>query len=96
MDPNIKPIINPSLKEQLALKQRLKQELQRMTQLDIIVPINEPTDWVSSLVAVEKPNGNLRIFLDPQNLNKAIKREHYRLPRATDIFQEMARAQYFT
>ena len=67
-----------------------------MTQLDIIVPINEPTDWVFSLVAVEKPSNNLRDFLDPRNLNKAIKREHYRLPIATDIFQEIAGAQYFT
>ena len=67
-----------------------------MTQLDIITPVNEPTDWVSALVVVEKPNGNRRVCLDPRNLNKAIKREHRRLPTATDVSQEMAIAQYFT
>ena len=55
MDPNIKPIIKPPCKVPFALK--LKQKLQWMTQLDIIVPVNESTDWVSSLVVVEKPNG---------------------------------------
>ena len=44
-----------------------------MNQLDIIVPVNEPIDWFSSLLVVEKPNGNLRVCLDPRNLNKAIK-----------------------
>ena len=29
----------------------------RMVKMKIITPIEEPTDWVSSLVIVEKPNG---------------------------------------
>ena len=39
----------------------------------------EPTDWVSSLVVTEKPNGKLRVCIDPQHLNKALKRSHYRI-----------------
>ena len=84
--------LNPPRKVPFALKQRLKYELQRMTQLDIIIPVNISTDWVSSRVEIEKSNGNLRVCLDPQNLNKAIEREHHRLLTATDIFQEMAGA----
>ena len=60
-----------------------------MTQFDIIVPVNEPTNWVSSLVMVEKPNENLRVCLDPRNINKANKRKHHRLSTTTGIFQEM-------
>ena len=66
-----------------------------MTQLDIIVPVNDALDWVSSLVMVKK-NNIMWVSLDPRNLNKAIKREHYHLPTVTDIFQEMAGTQYFT
>ena len=95
MDPNIKPIINPPRKEPFALKQKLKQKLKRMTHLDIVVPVNETTDWVSSLIVIEKPNDNLQVCLDLRNLNKAIKKEHLHLP-TTDIFREMAGAQYFT
>ena len=32
----------------------------------------EPTPWVSSLTYPKKPNGKLRICLDPKDLNKAI------------------------
>ena len=46
----------------------------------IIVKVNRPRDWVNSLVVREKPNGSLRVCLDPKDLNKAIKREHYPVP----------------
>ena len=35
--------------------------------------VNEPTDWVNSMVVREKPDGSLRICLDPKDLNKAIE-----------------------
>lgn len=96
MDPKIKPVINPPRNIPFALKKKLKEELKRMTELGVITPVTEPTEWVSSLVVVEKPNGSLRVCLDPRNLNKAIKREHYRLPTASDIIHEMAGAKFFT
>ena len=36
-----------------------------MVDLDKIDPVDELTDWVNGLVIVEKPNGKLRICLDP-------------------------------
>ena len=33
----------------------------------------------------EKPNGSLRICLDPKDLNKAIKQEHHPIPTLDDI-----------
>ncbi len=45
---------------------------------------------------MSKPNGDLRICLDPRPLNKAIKRQHHRLPTAEEILSEMAGAQYFS
>ena len=45
-----------------------------MVKQGIIVPVDEPTDLVNSLVVREKLNGSLRISLDPKDLNKAIKR----------------------
>ena len=62
-----------------------------MVDLDITEPIKKPTDWVNSLVIVEKPNGKLHIWLDPQPLNNAIKREHLHLSTAAEIFSQMCR-----
>ena len=66
-----------------------------MIKLDVIEPVSEPTEWVNSLVTVEKPNGKLRVCLDPRDLNKAVKRQHYILPTAEELFSEMAGARYF-
>lgn len=48
------------------------------------------------LVVVEKPNGRLRVCLDPRELNKAVKRQHFKLPTAEELFAEMAGASFFT
>ena len=52
----------------------------------IIQKVTEPTDWVSSLVIVKKPNSNkLRICIDPTDLNKAIKRPRFHLPTIEEV-----------
>ena len=67
-----------------------------MKKLDIIEPVNEPSDWVSSLVIVQKPNGSLRVCLDPSNLNQAIKRHYLQLPTTDEILSQLSGACYFT
>lgn len=44
-----------------------------MVEMKINHAVNEPTDWINNLVLAEKPNGSLRICIDPTELNKAIK-----------------------
>ncbi|GFX38203.1 transposon Ty3-I Gag-Pol polyprotein [Trichonephila clavipes] len=56
----------------------------RLEKEGIVSKVNKPTDWVQSLVIVEKPSGNLRLRLDPKHL-KVIKREHYQSPCSDDI-----------
>ena len=93
---NVKPVVTPVHKVPHALKPKLEKELKRMIDLDIIEPIKKPTDWVNCLVIVEKPNGKLRICLDPRPLNNAIKREHLHLLTAEEIFSQMSGACFFS
>ena len=67
-----------------------------MVKQGIIVPVDEPTDWVNSLVIREKPNGSLRICLDPKDLNKAIKREHYPVPTVDMVTNRLQGATLFS
>jgi len=67
--------IHSCCKVPFALQNPLKDELDRMENLEVIEKIDEPTEWVSSLVIVEKKNGKHRVCLDPRDLNRAIKRE---------------------
>ena len=39
-----------------------------------IKEVQEYTEWINSIVPVKKPNGSLRLCLDPKDLNKAVKR----------------------
>lgn len=77
---NAEPVIHPARKVPVALKKRLRDKLDSLIKEGIVRKIEEPTEWVNSLVIVEKPKGDLRLCIDPKDLNKAIQREHYRLP----------------
>ena len=81
LDPEVKPVVHAERKIPIALQKRLEKELQDMQKKGVIASVEEPTEWVSSLVVVEKrESGKLRICLDPRDLNRAIRREHYPLP----------------
>lgn len=56
IDPDATPVIHPPGKVPLALKTDLKKELDRLESLEILTPVTEPTQWVSSMVIVKKPN----------------------------------------
>jgi len=66
-------------------KEAMKTALDKMVADKIVTPVTEPTDWVSSVLAVPKKDGSVRICLDPKDLNTAIKRSHYPLPTVEDI-----------
>ena len=93
---NVPPVVTPVRKIPLALKSTLEKELKHMVDFDIIEPVQKPTNWVSRLLVVEKPNRKLQVCLDPRSLNKAIKREHLHLPTAKEIFSQMSGVSYFS
>ena len=72
----------------------MEKELKRMVDLDIIEPVDEPTECVHELVIVENPNGKLQICLDPRSFNQAIK--HHHLPITVELFSQMSGATYFS
>ena len=96
VDPSVPPTIAPSQRVPFAIKPKLKTELDRLTDIGVLVPVDEPTDWVSNLVIAAKESGDLRLCLDPQQLNKALKRERYPLPVIDDVLPSLARAKVFT
>ena len=96
VDTTVAPAIMPPHRMPLTLKDRLKDELTRLEKASVIITEEEPTDWVSSIVVTEKPNGKLRVCIDPQHLNKALKRSHYPLPVIEDILPELTNVKVFS
>ena len=85
-----KPTIDPARKVPLSLMPKLKETLDKMSKSGVISKVDGPTDWVNILVIVEKKDGTLRLCLDPKNLNKVIKREHYSAPTAETISNNLS------
>ena len=49
-----------------------------------LAKVMQPTDWVNSMV-VSSRGENIRNCLDPADLNKAFKHEHYPIPTVEEI-----------
>ena len=67
-----------------------------MEELDVVQKVDEPTDWVNSMVNIIKPNGRLRVCIDPHDLNKAIKQEYYPMKTIDEIIMRMPNAKAFS
>ena len=82
--PETKPIVNPPRKVQHPILNHLKDALDSLSKQGIIEPVTEPTEWVNSLVIVEKKLGDLLLCIDPRSLNQGIQCEHYPMRTVKD------------
>ena len=76
-------------------KEQIEKALQQMEDLKIITLVTIPTEWISSITYPRKPDGTLRICLDPRDLNKVKIREHYKAPTLKEISHKLAGATVF-
>lgn len=95
IDETVSPVVQPARRVPDKVKGLLKAELDKMEKDDIIEKQYDATEWVSSLVCVPKPNGKLRICLDPKPLNKAVKRPHHYTPTLNEILPKLKNCKYF-
>ena len=68
----------------------------RDEKLDIIEKVHGPPDWVSPIVITSKKNGDIRICVDMQRANEAIKRERHITPTDDDITSKLNGATVFS
>ena len=72
--PGAIPIVYSPRRVPDALRDSLKEDLDRMESMKVIrkLDINEASDWVHALVLVVKPNSKLCVCLDPHTLNSVL------------------------
>ena len=66
-------------------------ELQRLMRLGIITPVSEHTPWVNSIVPATKTNGEIRLCLDPKDLNENMERNPFYCRTVAEIQAELGR-----
>ncbi|KAL1277849.1 hypothetical protein QQF64_024522 [Cirrhinus molitorella] len=91
----IRPVVHAPRRIPVALRDRVIKELQRMEEMGVIAKQAEPTEWVNSMVTVVTAN-KIRICMDPKDLNKAIRREHYPVLTVEEVVSRMPNAKYFS
>ena len=106
VDHSVPPVIHPPRKIPVALLEPAREKLKEMEEDGIIVKEEEHTPWVSSMVVIDKRKANdkdtppfkdnVRICIDPRDLNKALKRPHYPVVTIEEVANRLSGAKIFT
>ena len=96
VDKTARPVQLATRRVPVALKDQLKHEIDRLTDLQIIIKVDSPTAWISASVVTTKKNGKIRLCIDPKPLNSALKRNVYPLPTIDDVLPLLHKARIFT
>ena len=95
IDPDAKGVVHPVRRQPVALKTKIVEKLNEMVKDGHIVKVDQPTEWVSSMVVVTRKD-KIRICIDQSDLNKAIKREHYPMRTIEEVISTMPGAKVFS
>ena len=101
LDPKAEPVVHAPRAVPVHLHKMFKDELDQMVELGVIVPVKEPTEWVNSIVLSKTTNDDgivtkLRVCLDPRDLNKWVKREHYYTKTVDEVVAQLHDAKFFS
>ena len=93
--PDCRPVFRPKRPVPYAALPLLEQELTRLEQSGVIVPVSYSA-WAAPIVVVKKANGTIRVCGDfSTGLNAALKTHCYPLPLPEDIFTMLNGGTYF-
>ena len=97
LKPDAKPhAISTPRRVPVPLFSKVKEELSRMEQMEIISKVDEPTEWCAGMVVVPKANGKVRICVDLTKLNESILREYHPLPSVDHTLAQLAGVTIFS
>ncbi|XP_048582219.1 uncharacterized protein K02A2.6-like [Nematostella vectensis] len=106
VDSAVTPVIHAPRKIPVSMLDPTQQKLREMEEDGIIVKEEEHTPWVSSMLVIDKRKGkekkspptkdNIRICIDPRDLNRALKRPHYPMATVEQVANKLTGAEIFS
>ena len=85
IDNEMPPVQNRPRKVANALKDDFQKNIDELEDQGVIAKVDTHTPWISNCLAVRKPNASVRVCIDPSDLNKAIRRNHFPLPTIDEV-----------
>ena len=80
IDESVKPDVQKLRPPPYGLMDKMEQKLEELVECDIIEPVEGPIPWVSPVLVVPKPSGDIRLCVDMRKANEAIVRERHPIP----------------
>ena len=105
IDSSVPPVVHPPRKIPIALLEPALEKLTEMEEDGIIIKEEEHTPWVSSMLVIDKrkvkeqntplSKNDVRICIDPRDLNKALRRPHYPMVTVEEDANRLSGAKSF-
>ncbi|XP_052123376.1 uncharacterized protein K02A2.6-like [Frankliniella occidentalis] len=96
VDKDVEPTRHPPRRVPLIIEEKVKKYINKISVQEVVSPVEQPRSWVSHMLIREKPNGDIRVCLDPKDLNQAIKRNYYQIPSVEFIQSRLAGNEFFS
>ena len=96
IDAEVQPVAQPIRRVPYHLRDKLTNKLKELVELDIIEKVSGPSTWVSPVVVVPKPTGDIRLCVDMRQANMAVKRERYPMPTIDEVLQDLNQSKFFS
>ncbi|XP_044760910.1 uncharacterized protein K02A2.6-like [Coccinella septempunctata] len=96
IDHTIKPVKQPLRRIPIAVEAQVEEKLKEALQNDIIEHVTGPSEWISPIVVIFKPGGDIRLCVDMRRANQAILRENYPLPTFESFMTKLKNAKLFS
>ena len=92
----VNPVAQHPRRVSFSLREKVESKLHELEQMDIIEKVKGPTPWVSPIVVVPKPSGEIRLCVDMRRANEAIVRERHPIPTVDEVLQDMTQSSVFS
>lgn len=92
----VEPVAQRMYRIPFTLREKVEKKLDELESQDIIERVNDQTPWVSPVIVVPKPNGDIRLCVDMRQANKTIIRERNPIPTVDEILYKMNGGEWFS
>ena len=97
MNPNVTPVQAHPHRCPVAKEAKASDAIRDLEKQGILKKVPEPTAWISNSVYREKPDGSIRVCIDPSlTINKAIEVPKYPIPTVDELLPKFKNAKIFS
>ena len=87
IDETVPPVAQSSRRVPFSPRGKLENKLDELVEMGVIEAVEGPTPWVSPIVIVLKPSGDILLCVDMRRANKAVIRERHPIPTIDEVLQ---------